>query len=74
MKDREAWCAAVHGVTKSSIRLTEQQHFRYFVKFLAVDIQFSKNGLVLIYLQSAFASQLSTDCNFFDDPTYITLR
>ena len=44
------------------------------MKFLAVDMQFFKNGLVLIYLQSAFASQLSTDYNFFDDLTYITLR
>ena len=25
MKDREAWHAAVHGVTKSQIQVTEQQ-------------------------------------------------
>ena len=28
VKDREAWCAAVHGAAKSRTRLTEQQHFR----------------------------------------------
>ena len=28
VKDREAWCAAVHGVTKSQMQLTikQQQH------------------------------------------------
>ena len=72
VKDREAWCAAVHGVTKSWIQLSEQP-CRYFMKFLAVDMPFFKNGLGLIYLQSAFTSQLSTDCAFFDDLTYITL-
>ena len=25
VKDREAWCVAVHGVTKSQTRLSEQQ-------------------------------------------------
>ena len=25
VEDREAWCAAVHGVTKTQTRLTEQQ-------------------------------------------------
>ena len=28
VKDREAWCAVVHGITKSRTRLTEQQQQR----------------------------------------------
>ena len=28
VKNREAWCATVHGVTKSQTRLTEQQQFQ----------------------------------------------
>ena len=34
VKDREAWCAAVHGVTKNQIQLSEQQQkqFYYFAR------------------------------------------
>ena len=28
VKDGEAWCAVVHGITKSRTRLTEQQQQR----------------------------------------------
>ena len=33
VKDREAWCAAVHGVTKGQTQLNEQQSMdKHFLK------------------------------------------
>ena len=39
VKDREAWCAAVHGVAKSQIQLSEQQEqFRYSHLFTCLSV------------------------------------
>ena len=34
VKDREAWCAAVHGITKSLTRLNNSKHI--FFSFIAL--------------------------------------
>ena len=42
VKDREVWCAAIHGVAKSRTRLTEQQEIMA-ENFLALQRQASSN-------------------------------
>ena len=46
VKDRETWCAAVHGVTKSQTRLNDwQQHGNYKAKAYSI---YTKNKKKLI--------------------------
>ena len=40
LKDRKAWCAAVHGVTKGWTRLTEQQQYNWHRAWNKGQIQF----------------------------------
>ena len=43
VKDREAWRAAVHGVTKSRTQLTEQQQQRLLGKLRKMSVFFRRN-------------------------------
>ena len=49
VKDRETWCAAVHGVTKSQPRLNDwQQHGNYKAKAYSIYTK-NKNKLIKPY-------------------------
>ena len=54
VENREAWCAAVHGVTKSWIRLSDWTELKEFLIFLSISltllIYFSQLQLLLFLL------------------------
>ena len=59
VKDREAWCAAVHGVTRSQTRLSNRTE-RDLLKLISIELVMPSNHLILcgplLLLPSIFPS------------------
>ena len=65
VKDREVWCAAVHGVTKSRTWLSDRTTI--IVEYIIVDLFLLCSTDLLIYLSFLFPCSVQFSCSVVSD-------
>ena len=65
VKDREAWCAVVHGVTKSRTWLSDRTTI--IVEYIIVDLFLLCSTDLLIYLSFLFPCSVQFSCSVVSD-------